>query len=141
MGEEDDKKYLGDIIGKYKTEEKTFGGILEKMTKLGEKWNKERMRIHGRTIVANTLLIAKLSHRASVNRISNHTKKIVKRNIRTFIWRGPKKRSRVKWDILTMDKSKGGAGIRDPVSALDANKIKILQKISIRKIKEKENRR
>lgn len=36
-----------------------------------------------------------------------------------------KKRPRVKWDILTMNQTKGGIG--------DANKIKILQKLIIRK--------
>ena len=52
------------------TEKDTFDKVITSMDKLGSIWLKEHIGVHGRTIVANTLLQAKLAHRASVNGIS-----------------------------------------------------------------------
>ena len=60
MTEEERESYLGDLIGHGVTEEERYGGI----EKTGEKWNRERIGIYGRAIVANTLLLSKISHRA-----------------------------------------------------------------------------
>ena len=64
MTEEERESYLGDLIRHGVTEEERFGGILANIEKTGEKWNRERIGIYGRAIVANTLLLSKISHRA-----------------------------------------------------------------------------
>ena len=64
------ERYLGDIIGNNITEGDTFGTILASVEKPGTQWLKEHIGVYGRTIVANSLLQAKLAHRASVNALS-----------------------------------------------------------------------
>ena len=78
--------YLGDTIGNNVTEEQTFGKALKGIKMLGTKWHKQNIGIHGRTIVANTLLTAKITHRASVNGISPAMKHKLTTQIRNFIW-------------------------------------------------------
>ena len=80
--------YLGDTIGNNVTEEQTFGKALKSIKTLGNKWHKQNIGIHGRTIVANTLLTAKIAHRASVNGISAAMKHKITTQVRDFIWGG-----------------------------------------------------
>ena len=68
---------------------------------LGQTWLRENIGIYGRTIVANTLLTAKLSHRASVNGISKSMKNRIIKKIKDFMWGGENKNARVRWDIMT----------------------------------------
>ena len=82
MKENDNETYLGDIIGNNVTEEQTFDKAIKGMEKLGEKWLKEIVGIHGRTIVANTLLTSKIAHRASVNGISKNMKNNINKTIK-----------------------------------------------------------
>ena len=70
MKEGESETYLGDIIGKKVTENETFSSPMDTIESLANKWLKEHIGILGRTIVANTLLSAKLSHRARIKRIS-----------------------------------------------------------------------
>ena len=70
MKEGKNEAYLGDIIGNTVSENDTFNKALIGIEKLGQTWLRDNIGIYGRTIVANTLLTAKLSHRASVNEIS-----------------------------------------------------------------------
>ena len=75
MTEEQRESYLGDLIGHGVTEEERYGGIMANIDKTGEKWNRERIGIYGRAIVANTLLLRKISHRAQVNTMSVHVER------------------------------------------------------------------
>ncbi len=43
------------------------GRILEKIEETGKKWNRKRIGIYGQAIIANTLLLGKISHRAQGN--------------------------------------------------------------------------
>ena len=88
MKENETGTYLGDVISNNISKEQTYNKALNNIEKLGEKWIKENIGIHGRTIVANTLLIAKLSHRASVNGISKTMKIRILKTIKEFIWGG-----------------------------------------------------
>ena len=88
MTEEQRESYLGDLIGHGVTEEERYGGIMANIDKTGEKWNRERIGIYGRAIVANTLLLSKISHRAQVNTMSAHVRKNLKEKFRAFMWKG-----------------------------------------------------
>ena len=78
------------------TEEQTFHKPLQEMEKLSTMWLKENVGMSGCIIVANTLLTAKIAHRASVNGISKDMKTKIRRVIKDFIWGGPNKKTRVK---------------------------------------------
>ena len=125
MTEEDRESYLGDVIGHGVTEEERYGEILERIEETGERWNRERIGIYGQAIVANTLLLSKISHRAQVNTLSLQVRKKLKEKFRSFIWKGSE-RGKVRWEVLLMREEEGGVGLRDPVCALDAAKIRML---------------
>ena len=114
MKDEEREQYLGDIIGHGVTEEERFGEILENIEKTGQKWNRERIGIYGQAIVANTLLLSKISHRASVNTLNNRTRKKIKEKFRAFIWKGVEKRGKVKWEVLVKKEEEGGWGYKSP---------------------------
>ena len=111
MTEEERESYLGDLIGHGVTEEERYGGILANIEKTGEKWNRERIGIYGRAIVANTLLLSKISHRAQVNTMSAQVRKNLKEKFRAFMWKGAGK-GMVRWEVLLMGEEEGGVGLR-----------------------------
>jgi len=124
MSGEDRENYLGDVIGHGVTEEERYEEILKKIEGTGRKWNKEGIGIYGRAIVANTLLLSKISHRAQVNTMSDQTRKKLKETFRDFMWKGAGK-GMVRWEILSMKEEEGGVRLRDPLCALDAAKIRM----------------
>ena len=105
------------------TEEERYGGILEKIEETGERWNRERIGIYGQAIVANTLLLSKISHREQVNTMSAQMRKRLKEKFRAFVWKGARRGMR--WEVLLKREEEGGAGLREPICALDAAKIRM----------------
>jgi hypothetical protein len=124
MSGEERESYLGDVIGHGVTEEERYEEILKRIEGTGRKWNKEGIGIYGRAIVANTLLLSKISHRAQVNTMSDQTRKKLKETFRDFMWKGAGK-GMVRWEILSMKEEEGGVRLRDPLCALDAAKIRM----------------
>ena len=120
------------MIGNEVTEEMTYNKAITGIVNLGAKWLKEHIGIHGRTIVANTLLQAKISYRASVNSMSIAMRIKYKNKIKEFIWGGENKKARVMWEVMLKHPKEGGTGIRDPIAALDARRVGILKKIITR---------
>ena len=57
MKDEDNEKYLGDIVGNKVSEEKRFDKRLGKMKEKGNKWNKEKLTVYGRALVSNTIMM------------------------------------------------------------------------------------
>jgi hypothetical protein len=51
--------------------------------KTGQPWNREGIGIYGQALVANTILLGKITHRASVNTISAATRKR-RREVQSF---------------------------------------------------------
>ena len=70
------------------TEDKTFSSPIKGIGTLGSKLLKEHAGIHGRTIVANILLLAKLSHRPNINGISYKMNLKMKKKIKECLWGG-----------------------------------------------------
>jgi len=132
MEDTETENYLGDIIGNVVTEEETYEKAIRGIETLGAKWLKENIGIKGRTIVANTLLQAKLAHRASVNGASKKMQNIIRKKIKEFIWGGENKKARVIWEIMLKHPKEGGTGIRDPIIAIESRRISILKKIITR---------
>ncbi len=94
MEDNDNEIYLGDIIGNNVTEAQTFDKPLQGIKKWGNMWIKENIGIQGQTILDNTLLTAKIAHRASVNRISKDMKTKFDQKTKEFIWGGSNKKAR-----------------------------------------------
>jgi hypothetical protein len=124
MSEEDRENYLGDVIGHGVTDEERYEEILTKIEATGRKWNKEGIGIYGRAIVANTILLSKISHRAQINTMSDQIRKKLKEKFKDFMWKEAGK-GMVRWEILPMKEEEGGVGLRDPICALDAAKIRM----------------
>ena len=82
--------------------------------------------------VANTLLQAKLAHRASVNGVSKKIQNRIRKKIKEFVWGGENKKARVLWEIMLKHPKEGGTGIRDPIIAIEARRIGLLKKIITR---------
>ena len=120
------------MIGNNVTENQTFEKPLQGIEKLGKMWIKENIGIKGQTIVTNTLLDTKIAHRASVNGISKDMKTKIHQKIKEFVWGGPNKRARFKWEIIVKNQEEGGTCIKDSVQTLDAAKIIILPKLITR---------
>ena len=132
MEDANNERYLGDVIGNNITEDDTFSALLTKMEKLGTQWLKEHIGVYGRTIVANSLMQAKITHRASVNAISSRLKKKLLKLFKEFMWGGPDKKPRLRWGILLLPEQEGGTGLKDPVMNLDAAKINIFKRLITR---------
>ena len=132
MKDEATEEYLGDLVGNTVEEEQRFGPILNKITKLGENWNKENIGVYGRALVANTLMLAKLKHRADVNAISSAMKRRILQEFKDFVWRGKEKRARVRWEVMVKRVEEGGIGIKDPECAMDASKVRMLIRLATR---------
>ena len=131
---EDDatEDYLGDVIGNEVKEGDRFDEKLEKMKKLGERWNRENIGVYGRSIVANTLLLSKLKHRADVNALSQAMKKKILGAFKAFMWKGEGKKARLRWEVMVQPIEEGGSGVKDPICALDASKMRILIRLMTR---------
>ena len=83
-----------------------------------DRWNRERIGIYGQAIIANTLLLAQ------VNTLNTQVRKKLKERFRAFMWKGAGK-GKVRWEVLLLKEKQGGVGLRDPVCALDAAKIRM----------------
>ena len=118
--------YLGDVIGTNVTEEERFGKILKSIEKTGRRWNAENIGMYGRAIIANTLLLSKLKHRAGTSTMSERMRRRVRDVFRSFMWRGRERAGR-RWEVLVKPIKKGGLGIKDPMCAIDAEKIKMIK--------------
>ena len=93
------------MIGTKITEEITFDKIIENVEKLGKRWLQEHIKPMGRTIVANSLLLAKISYRAMVNGITQKYRQKIKHTFRKFMWGGKSGGARVKWEQWEPDPS------------------------------------
>ena len=118
--------YLGDIMGHDIDETERYGPILERIEKAGQDWNRANIGIYGRAIVANTILLSKISHRALVNTISTQMRKQIKESFRVFMWKGEERRGAVRWEMLVKPEGEGGVGMREPLCSLDADKMRML---------------
>ena len=126
MEDTDTEVYLGDVTGNNVTDEARWEEPLKKLRKKGEDWNRENIGIHGRAIVANTILTAGLTHRSAVNALSPSLRKKIQEEFRAFMWKGGEKRARTKWEVLVQEEKEGGVGLRDPLCMLDAAKIRMI---------------
>ena len=86
------------------------------------KWNKENVGIHGREIVANTILQAKLLHREIVNRLRSRMRRKITNAIKSFVSGEAENKARVNWDVMLKYPKEGGLGVRNPVSVTHAKK-------------------
>ena len=127
MKEGENEAYLGDIIGNNLSENDTFNKALIGIEKLGQTWLRQIIGIYGRTIVANTLLTAKLSHRPSVNGISKSMKNRIRKKIKDFMWGGENKKAPVRWETMSKHPKEGGTVIKYPITILDAAKTNMLK--------------
>ena len=60
-----------------------------------------------------------------MNTLSQQVRKTLKEKVRAFFWKGAAT-GKVKWEVLLQDEEEGGVGLRDPLCALDAAKVRML---------------
>ena len=125
------EKYLGDLVGNKVTEEQMFKKGLEKMVEVGDRWNREDLTVYGKALVANTLLLATVKFRASVNGTTKEVRSEMKRIINEFVW--GKQRALVAWKTIIRGTKEGGLGLKDVDSMLDAASVKLIRNMERKK--------
>jgi endonuclease/exonuclease/phosphatase family metal-dependent hydrolase len=126
MKETQVEKYLGSQVGNSVSETDRFKDPLEKSKKTSARWSRENISMHGRVLVANTVLLSKIRYRASCNTISKEQVEQIRKDQEFFIWKN--KKTRRKWCHLVQQYDKGGMKLLDPECAFNAEKISILQR-------------
>lgn len=120
------ERYLGALVGNQVTEETRMESPLTKMAKKEEQWSKEKVGIHGRVLITNTLLLSTIKYRPSVNIVSKALVKQIQTDLTHYIWE--KKRPRKKWSIMIQPYTKGGTNLKDIQCVFDTERIRTLQR-------------
>ena len=80
-------------------------------------WNKEKLSLAGRVVVANSVLLSSIWYIASTWLFSRSIMLKVQRLVRNFIWGNDTVHNtiaKVAWSVLIQPKQKGGLGLIDP---------------------------
>ena len=86
------------------------------MEEIDKEWSKHKLGVYGKALVINTLLMASVNYRISVNPISDRCRREIE------LYLGHKKKHRVAWKKLIQTKENGGIGLKDPDCVFDAGK-------------------
>ena len=124
-------RYLGCTIGVDLSMENQVAPLLLSLRQKLLLWSSAKLSFAGRVIVANQVLLASTWYVLSCWIFSKSCILKIRRLIRNFLWSGKTEgnaRSKVKWDVITLPRSKGGLGIIDPVDQSRA----LLSKLLIR---------
>jgi hypothetical protein len=124
LEDEAKEKYLGDVVGNEVTEKERFEDRIEKMKKIGNRWNRENVTVYGRALVSNTLIMPVILYRARVNAITRTLEKEIQKTVKDFIWR---KVPSLKWSIAVRGIQEGGIGVKDPICMIDSTRIKMIK--------------
>ena len=95
-----------------------------------DRWGRENVKVYGRALVANTLVFSKIKFRADVNGVTEQTRKEVKEIISTYVYKTKKREP--KWETMIRSASRGGVGLRDPDTMIDAAKVRIVRNMHLR---------
>ena len=79
-------------MGNTVTVENTSNGAIDMIKELGTRWLQKHIGINYKSMVSNTLLLAKLLYQARVNSISKMARERMKNKIQEFIWGGKNKK-------------------------------------------------
>ena len=122
-------RYLGCTIGIDLSMENQVAPLLLSLRKKLLLWSSAKLSFAGRIVVANQVLLASTWYVLSCWIFSKSCILKIHRLIRNFLWSGKTEdnaRSKVKWDVITLPRSKGGLGIIDPVDQSRALLSKLL---------------
>ena len=110
-------RYLGCRVGVGLKSEDMIAPLLLRLRNKLVYWNKEKLSLAGRVVVANAVLLSSIWYIASTWLFSRSIMLKVQRLVRNFIWgnnRSVNPVAKVAWSILIQPKQKGGLGLIDP---------------------------
>ena len=110
-------RYLGCRVGLGLNAEDMIAPLLLRLRNKLIYWNKEKLSLAGRVVVANSVLLSSIWYIASTWLFSRSIMLKVQRLIRNFIWgntTGDNSVAKVAWSVLIQSKKKGGLGLIDP---------------------------
>ena len=109
-------RYLGCRVG-LELKAKEVAPLLLRLRNKLIYWNKEKLSLAGRIVVANSVLLSSIWYIASTWLFSRTIMLKVQRIIRNFIWGNNSSNNsiaKVAWTVLIQPKRKGGLGLIDP---------------------------
>ena len=110
-------RYLGCRVGLELKAEDMVAPLLLRLRNKLIYWNKEKLSLAGRIVVANSVLLSSIWYIASTWLFSRTIMLKVQRLIRNFIWGNNASNNsvaKVAWTVLIQPKRKGGLGLIDP---------------------------
>ena len=110
-------RYLGCRVGLGLTTEDMIAPLLLRLRNKLIYWNKEKLSLAGRVVVANSVLLSSIWYIASTWLFSRSIMLKVQRLVRNFIWGNTITEhpiAKVAWSVLIQSKQQGGLGLIDP---------------------------
>jgi exonuclease III len=103
-------RYLGILFSSEGLDVSTMEAkLLGAITETADRWQSRRLSLVGRTLLANTCMLAKLWFAARIVPFSKEFEQAVRARIRHFVWGS--RRGRVPEDVITRSKHEGGLGL------------------------------
>ena len=110
-------RYLGCRVGLGLKVDDMIAPLLLRLRNKLIYWNKEKLSLAGRVVVANSVLLSSIWYIASTWLFSRSIMLKVQRLVRNFIWGNDTVHNtiaKVAWSVLIQPKHKGGLGLIDP---------------------------
>ncbi|XP_075091548.1 uncharacterized protein LOC142171749 [Nicotiana tabacum] len=108
--------YLGMSLGAKSKSKDMWNGVLKKYEKKLARWKSNYISLGGRLVLINSVLDALPTYMLSLFPIPANVDKRLDTLRRNFLWHGNKEKKGlhlVKWKTLTLNKKKGGVGVRN----------------------------
>lgn len=116
-------RYLGIMFSSKGLDSETMEArLFSEITATADRWQDRKLSVVGRTLLANTCMLAKLWFAAHIVPFTSAFEQKVRRRVRQFIWNS--KRGRVAEEKITRPKSEGGLGLlplREQAQAIFGN--------------------
>jgi hypothetical protein len=118
---------LGAWVGNYRDDGIQWERIIKSQEKVIERWAKMNMSLKGKEIVLKALVQSKAIFLATVNGISQDVEKRMTKMYKDFVW-NEKKKGLMSWEQIIAPRTKGGLGMPDLKSRIEAIEIMWLKK-------------
>jgi ribonuclease HI/exonuclease III len=118
---------LGAWVGNGDGRVDKWNKIIQDQQQIMELWQRMHLSFKGKELVLKALIQSKAVFLATVNGMPKDIEETMQKNMKDFLWEG-KERGLVRWEIAITDKKKGGLGMPDLKSRLEAIEVMHLKK-------------
>ena len=117
---------LGSWVGNKKSDNIQWERVIKSQEKILETWNKMNLTLRGKELVLKSLVQSKAVYLATVNGMPKVVEEKIRKIYKDFLWNG--NRAIMEWTQIIAPKEKGGLGIPDIRSRIEAIEIMWLKK-------------